>query len=166
MSVSTYDTINVSADAYHELYAGIEVLDSRKFYSEGKSGKFELRTFITITKNDLLNGLPNLGFGVWDEENQTINDQFRVNNGDMQKILSTVATIALAFLKKSAFEYLYAEGSTLARTRLYQRELVKIYDDLPEDLKLYGLIKENDTGFADFKKGVNYDGFLLSTWNH
>jgi len=166
MSVSAYDTINVSADAYHKLYVGIKVLDSRKFYSEGNSGRFELRTFITITKNDLANGLPNIGFGLWDEENQTINDQFRVNNGDMQKILNTVATVALAFLKKSPFEYLYAEGSTIARTRLYQRELVKIYNDLPEDLKLYGLVKENDTGFVDFKKGVNYDGFLLSTRNH
>ncbi|MCF0040457.1 DUF6934 family protein [Dyadobacter fanqingshengii] len=165
MSVSSYDTIRVSADAYGDSFAGIEILDSHKFYSEGKNGKFELRTFITRVKDDPEKGLFNLGFGAWDEVRQIVDDRLRTRNDDMKQILGTVAAIALDFLKKYPVAHLYAEGSTFARTRLYQREISKILEELPIDLQLHGLIRKEDIGFIEFRKGIHFDGFLLSVRN-
>ena len=45
---------------------------------------------------------------------------------------------------------------------LYQREIAKIIHLVPEELKIEGLIRANDIGFIDFKKGINFDAFLLS----
>jgi len=70
-------------------------------------------------------------------------------------------TIALDFLRKYPFAYLYAEGSTFARTRLYQREISKVLNELPDDLQLHGLVRANDVGFGKFFGGINFDGFLL-----
>ncbi|WP_409017702.1 DUF6934 family protein [Dyadobacter sp. CY323] len=52
--------------------------------------------------------------------------------------------------------------STAVRTRLYQREIAKIIDLVPRELKIEGLIRADDIGFMDFKKGINFDAFLLS----
>jgi len=165
MSVSSYDTVRINADAYSDSFAGIDILDSRKFYSEGKNGKFELRTFITREKKDPQEGLFNFGFGAWDEGRQLVDDRLRTRNDDMQQILGTVAMIALEFLRKNPASNLYAEGSTFARTRLYQREISKIFEDLPSDLQLYGLIRKDAIGFIEFRKGIHFDGFLLSLRN-
>jgi hypothetical protein len=165
MSVSIYDTEMVSAEDYNDSMSGIDILDSRRFFSEGPNGRFELRTFITRVKHDPRQELFNVGFGVWDQEEQNINDKFTTRNADMHRILSTIAIIALDFLRRNPFAYLYAEGSTAARTRLYQLEISKILDEMPDDLQLYGLIKEDDIGFVKFSRGINFDGFLLSLSN-
>lgn len=161
MGVSTYDTEAIGAEDYIDAMSGIDILDCRRFFSEGKNGRFELRTFITRVKDDSRQDLFNIGFGVWDGAIQKVDDKIQTKNGDMRLILGTIATIGLEFLKKYQSAYLYAEGSTLARTRLYQREISRVLNDLPDDLQLYGLIRENDIGFVKFCQGTNFDGFLL-----
>lgn len=165
MSVLTYETEKVSAEAYGDNMPGVDILDSRRFFSEGPNGKFELRTFITRVKDDPRQDLFNVGFGVWYPEKQKVDDKIQTRNEDMRLILGTIAAISLDFLQKYPFAYLYAEGSTLTRTRLYQREISKILDELPEDLNLHGLVKTDDIGFVKFRKGINFDGFLLSLNN-
>jgi hypothetical protein len=165
MSVLTYETEKVSAEDYDATMPGIDILDSRRFFSEGPNGRFELRTFITRVKNDPRKELFNVGFGVWDRGRQKVDDKIQTRNGDMRLILGTIAAISLAFLRKYPYAYLYAEGSTLTRTRLYQREISKVLDELPDDLQLHGLIKEDDVGFVKFGRGINFDGFLLSLNN-
>ena len=164
MSVSTYDTEFLRAEEYGDNFSRIEVLDSRRFFSVGPNGRFELRTFVTRV-NDPSQNFFNIGFGVWDENLQTINDKIQTRNDDFRRILGTIAVIALDFLRKYPFAYLYAEGSTFARTRLYQREISKVLDELPEDLILHGLIKQDDIGFILFQRGITFDGFLLSLNN-
>jgi hypothetical protein len=165
MSVSTYDTEFLSAEKYGESMSGIEVLDSRRFFSNGPSGRFELRTFITRVNNDPRQDLFNMGFGVWNDALQMVDDKVQTRNGDFRRILGTIASISLHFLMKYPTAYLYAEGSTLARTRLYQREIANVLDEIPKDLSVYGFLK-NDNIFVDFRKCINFDGFLLSLKNH
>ncbi|MCE6989692.1 DUF6934 family protein [Dyadobacter sp. CY323] len=130
-----------------------------------KGGRFELRTFITRVRQDFRQELFNIGFGVWDQTQQMVDDKIQTRNEDMPIILGTIAAIALDFLRRHPFAYLYAEGSTLVRTRLYQREISKVFDELPRELELHGLIKKDDVGFVKFHGGTNFDGFLLSRSN-
>jgi hypothetical protein len=165
MSVSTYDTEFLSAEKYGESMSGIEVLDSRRFFSEGPNGRFELRTFITRIESDPRQKLFNVGFGVWDQTTQRLDDMVQTRNDDFRRILGTIATIALDFLEEYPFAYLYAEGSTLARTRLYQREISKVLDEIPASLEINGFIKKDNIGYVRFRRGVNFDGFVLSLRN-
>jgi hypothetical protein len=161
MNVSTYDTVRVSQADYYGYLEFVDIFDPCKFYSRGKNGKFEIRIMITRLKHDREGNLFNLGFGVWDKARQIVDDRIQTKNDDMPQILATVAGIALNFLKKYPSAELYAEGSTFARTRLYQREICKIIDDMPTGLCILGLIKKDDIGFVEFRKGINFDGFLL-----
>ncbi|WAC14793.1 DUF6934 family protein [Dyadobacter pollutisoli] len=165
MSVSTYDTEKINTEDYIDTVPGIDIMDSRRFFSEGRNGRFELRAFITRIRHDSRRELFNIGFGVWDQTRQAVDDKIQTRNDDMRLILGTITVIVLEFLQNYPFAYVYAEGSTLARTRLYQREISKILDELPGDLLLYGLISAEDIGFIKFRRGINFEGFLLSLSN-
>jgi len=104
----------------------------------------------------------NLGFGVWNDHTKDIDDGIETKNGDMQQILATVANRALEFLSRYPEAEIFAKGSTASRTRLYQMEISKIIDEVPEGLRIEGLISKSGIGFVDFRKGINFDAFLLS----
>jgi hypothetical protein len=69
----------------------------------------------------------------------------------------------LNFLEKNSRAKLFAEGSTPARTRLYQREISKVIQNLPGALHIRGFLRADKQGFVDFENGINYDGFLLTS---
>lgn len=93
------------------------------FFSEGSNGKIRKAVFYTQIHTNLFN----LGFGDWNEELQDIDDSSRSNNGDRDKVLATVASTALAFTDHYQNALIFIEGSTPARTRLYQWALLIIY---------------------------------------
>lgn len=163
MSFPKYETTWVNPEDYRGYTEFVDILDSCKFYSNGKNGKFELRLVITRLKDDDgENNVFNLGFGVWDEERKIVDDKIETRNDDMKRILATVADKAIEFLKQEPAAALYAEGSTTARTRLYQREIAKILEAVPSELVIHGLIRRDDIGFVKFQVGINFDAFLLS----
>lgn len=84
----------------------------------------------------------NLGFGDWNEDLQELDDSSRSNNGDREKVLVTVAFTALDFTNTFPDAQISIEGSTLARTRLYQ---IGISDNLLE-------INENFEAFLITRK--------------
>ena len=144
MSVSTYDTEKVSTEDYNDTMSAIDILDSRRFFSEGSNGKFELRTFITRVKYDSQQDLFNIGFGVWDDAKQKVDDRIQTRNVDMRMILGTIATIALDFLRKYPFAYLYkaaAKGKSRPVIPDVQQEDVIVQKTyrMAETLKKYPL---------------------------
>jgi hypothetical protein len=160
MKVPQYKIHSVGLEEYRDYLNYVDILDSCKFYSIGKSGNFELRMLITRAKGDSGFKDLNLGFGVWNEETRDIDDGIETKNGDMQQILATVANRALEFLSRYPEAEIFAKGSTASRTRLYQMEIAKIINEVPEGLRIEGLISQ--IGFVDFRKGINFDAFLLS----
>ena len=86
MSVSTYDTEKVSTEDYNDTMSAIDILDSRRFFSDGSNGRFELRTFITRVKYDSQQDLFNIGFGIWDDAKQKVDDRIQTRNGDIHMI--------------------------------------------------------------------------------
>lgn len=125
-----------------------------EFISEGPNGVIrKLIEFQETTQQ----GLYNLAFGDKDAKTGGINDLAVSNNGDTEKILATVAAAVYAFFERYPTAFVYASGSTKARTRLYRIGLTKFYDDMRTDFFLYGQVGDN---FPEFEINVDYDGFL------
>ena len=162
MKVPQYKIHSVGLEEYKDYLNYVDILDSCKFYSSGKSGDFELRMLITREKGSLEVKDLNLGFGVWNNDTKDIDDEIETKNGDMQQILATVANRALEFLSRYPEAEIFAKGSTASRTRLYQMEIAKIIDEVPDGLRIEGLVSNDDIGFVNFQKGINFDAFLLS----
>jgi len=141
-----------------------------RFFNKGPKGTFEMRvSFRRISKDAY-----HLGFGVFEPKKQWLDDQIELRNGDTQKILATVANTALAFLEEHPTCYIYATGSTAARTRLYQMGINRILPELSDQYAISGLIVErNELGvmqghypkwkgkWRELPSGVSHDAFLI-----
>ena len=101
----------------------------------------------------------NLAFGDWNEAKKQINDRAITNNHDRNKILATVASTVLVFIKQFPDAMIYAQGSTSSRTRLYQMGIFSNWKKINEVLDVYGY--EQGKGWQRFSKNVNYEAFLV-----
>lgn len=136
------------------------------FVSLGRHGAIE--KFIEFNRvHPDLPDLYNLGFGHPIDNGMAINDNVRANNGDMMKILSTVAFTVIDFIRNHPDSVVYIRGSDSVRTRVYQIAINKHYDEIIRDYDLYGHVfipateikKEQDYN-EPFQKNKNYYGFF------
>ncbi|TKK64018.1 hypothetical protein FC093_23445 [Ilyomonas limi] len=125
-----------------------------EFISEGPRGAIRKLIEFQATTDP---GLFNLAFGDKDPLTGSIDDLSVSDNGDTEKVLATVIAALYAFCDKYPDAYIYASGSTKARTRLYRMGITKYYDQMRADFYLYGQIGDD---FPEFELGVDYDGFL------
>ena len=127
-----------------------------EFISSGPNG--DIIKVIQYTPTNIPN-VYNLGFG--DKNNNTgdISDSVISNNGDREKVLSTVAFTTLKFLNKYPNYSVLAVGLTPARTRLYQIGIMKNLSEISDEISILGLYNDN---WIPLKKGVNFDAFLAS----
>ena len=131
-----------------------EQLTRFEFISEGpKGGIRKLIEFQQTFDPDVYN----LAFGDKHPETGGMDDLAVSGNGDTEKVLATVVAAVYAFLDSHPTAYVYAEGSTKTRTRLYRMGINRFYSDMLRDFFLYGRIGED---FVDFETGQAYDGFL------
>ncbi len=119
-----------------------------------------------ITKIVLYDRMPNqilpifnLGFGDKDETTGEISDLIASNNGDRDKVLATVASTVYEFTSLYPNAWIYMEGSTPARTRLYQMGINLYLDYIAKDFMVLG--SQNDN-WLPFEKNINYDFFLIT----
>lgn len=156
MQIGTYLIKQISSNIY-------------TFNSVGPKGSIELR--IIISKDDQEESVyHNLAFGVWNKILNDIDDTIELRNGDMDRILITVAQTALLFMKNHPQSLLYIQGSNSIRTRKYQMGISKYANRIPPDLGILGLINENLSNeplptwkWEHFKTDTNYHAFLLYT---
>ena len=127
-----------------------------EFTSSGPNGN--IIKVIQYTPTNIPN-VYNLGFG--DKNNNTgdISDSVTSNNGDREKVLSTVAYTTLEFLNKYPNYSVLAIGLTPARTRLYQIGIMKNLIEIADEISILGL---NNDNWIPLKKGINFDAFLAS----
>lgn len=124
------------------------------FYSEGPQGRIKKAVTYTPIGNDFFN----LGFGDWDEELRRINDSNRSNNRDRDKVLATVAFTTLDFTNRFSNVLVFAEGSTTARTRLYQMGIANNLLEINEYFEIEGFANGE---WELFERGKNYEAFLI-----
>ncbi|WP_312763225.1 DUF6934 family protein [Epilithonimonas sp.] len=126
-----------------------------EFVSEGEKGLIHKLVRYQSTN---LKDLYNLAFGDKDIETGEIDDRVISNNGDSEKVLATVVATLYAFTDKYPDVWIYATGSTKARTRLYRIGITKFLDEVKKDFEIYGELENN---WDKFNIGTEYDGFLV-----
>jgi hypothetical protein len=145
MNLEKYEIIKGPGNYYYE------------FYSEGPKGRIKkIVRFTSLTEYGA--DYYNLFLGDWLGAENTASDTSVSNNDDRQKILATVATIVVHFTSRFPGAIIFAEGSTPARTRLYQMGITIHWSEINEDFDLHGFRLNK---WERFHKGRNYEAFLL-----
>ncbi len=126
-----------------------------EFISDGPKG--EIPKLIKFSETNLKD-LYNLAFGDKDTKTGEINDKIVSNNGDSEKVLVTVVSTVYAFTEKHPKCWIYATGSTTARTRLYRMGITKHFKEIKKDFEVYGLRKNV---WEPFQKEIVYEAFLV-----
>ena len=132
--------------------------DDLMFYEFNSYGpKGEVTKLIEYTETKL-KGFYNLGFGDKDPCTGKINDAVITDNGDSKKVLSTVASSVYKFTNNYPNAWVYAIGSTKARTRLYRIGIANNLTEIIQDFDIYGF---KDGEWRKFVKNVEYEAFLV-----
>lgn len=132
--------------------------DFREYYfnSNGPKGKIRKSVVYSVLQEDPL--VYNLAFGDEDANTGKIIDNVISNNDDRDFVLATVASTIHSFCDRYGNQFVYVTGSSASRTRLYQINIGRLYDEISIDFDIYG-----DTGreIVSFERNVNYQGFLV-----
>lgn len=142
----------------YQLKAGQELL-SYEFISEGPNGLIRKRIQFTLVNRD---HVFNLAFGDKDPVSVEINDLVISNNGDSEKVLATVIAAVYAFCDRHPGAWIYASGSTRARTRLYKMGITRFYEEIKGDFDIFGQIGED---WEPFENGRDYIAFIAQRKN-
>ena len=131
-----------------------EYFMSFEFLSEGVNGRIiKVIQYARIEHTDIYN----LAFGDKDPVTGEINDTIASNNGDSEKVLSTVVASLYDFTSAHNHVWIYAIGSTGARTRFYQIGINKFFEEANKYFTILGLFNNE---WRPFEKGKNYSAFL------
>ena len=143
-------------ERYH--YKASECFLDYEFYSKGPKGVIKKVVRFTLVSMQSFSYY-NLGFGDWNEDEQRIDDFVISNNQDAERVLATVAATVMDFTANYPNVVVYAEGSSVARTRRYQMDINKYWAEINIHFDVYGLIENQ--GFRPFKQGYNYTAFVV-----
>lgn len=143
MKYEAYETRQVKGD-----------FDAMEFYSHGKNGVILKRAIFT---NMGAKDIYSLGFGSVDE-NDEINDMSITDNGDRDRILVTIYDIILRYTQKYPERWIYFEGSTQSRTRLYRMAIGLNLEALSEKFLIYAYY---DECCMPFTKNLTASAFLI-----
>ncbi len=124
------------------------------FEFDSKGPKGVVRKVVRFTRLD--DDLYNLGFGDLEERTGKINDLVTSNNSDTEKVLATVSEIADKFMLRFPHAIVAIQGTTKARTRLYQMNIAAYWDEINKVFEVRGL---RHGKWEAFRKGINYDAF-------
>jgi hypothetical protein len=138
----------------YQLAAG-EWLTTFEFTSHGPKGPILKLILFTSTNHS---NLYNLAFGDKNLETGEIDDLNISNNGDSEKVLATVVDAIYAFTDRYPNVFVYATGSTDARTRLYRMGISKYLKDAENVFDIYG---QTATQMEKFSLGVDYEAFVV-----
>ena|SRR5690606_32874179 len=101
----------------------------------------------------------NLAFGDVDENGEV--DDYKVSdNGDRNKILATVVAAVSKYTERYPNRYVYFQGSTLERTRLYRMAISINLEELSKSFDIYCQTQDG-TQFVHFSRNMPTNGFLV-----
>ena len=138
----------------YELKAG-KNLTTFEFLSEGRKGKIaKVIQFQQMNHQNLYN----LAFGDKHPETGEFDDKVITDNDDSEKVLATVVSAIYTFADRYPESWIYATGSTTARTRLYRMGINKYFNIVSNDFDIMGEYK-NEWEWYEF--GKNYQAFAV-----
>jgi hypothetical protein len=128
------------------------------FFSHGPKGAIKkIVRFNKVVASSLT--YYNLGFGDWNQDENSIDDFIVSDNLDTERVLVTVAATVLDFTNHYPGSFILVQGSTLSRTRLYQIGINKYWHEIALMFEIYGFVENK--GFRYFEQGRNYLAFLV-----
>ena len=126
------------------------------FISEGPRGSIKKRVeYKQMGENQVYN----LAFGDVIEETNVLDDKVISDNKDSKKVLTTVASTVYTFIGKYPNAVVYAEGSNVARTRLYRIGISNNLEELTEQFDVYGFL--DNIGWVEYEKNKDYSAFYI-----
>jgi hypothetical protein len=130
------------------------------FISEGRYGK--LTKVVRFDKLLNYDNTYNLALGTV-LNNGEVDYQIITNNGDRNKLLATVAFIAVLFTENNPGYSIYISGSDARRTTLYHRAISYGYKELIEIFNIYGDLSSEDevTDLEPFDPEKSYSAFVV-----
>ena len=133
-----------------------EPLTTFEFLSEGVKGKIE--KIIQFSPVNQIDNIYNLAFGDKNILTGEIDDKIVTDNGDSEKVLATVVAAIYAFCDYFPDAWIYATGSTAARTRLYKMGINKYFEIVEADFEFY---VEMQNEWELYIKGKDYQAFII-----
>ena len=105
----------------------------------------------------------NLAFGDWNDSIGDYEDTVESKNGDMEKVLATVANTALKFWEKHPESNIFFQGSSISgehprRTRLYRMKMNLYFSEISQIVNIRGY---GEKGWESFENSKNYVAFLI-----
>lgn len=126
------------------------------FHSIGPNGN--IMKAVKYNKFEIGLEVYNLAFGDLTGEGADIDDLVITNNGDMGKILATVAETVVKFTTYRPHAVVIAQGSTPARTRLYRMNISKYHSEIGSLFLIRGFLNGE---WQSFKANQPYEAFLV-----
>jgi hypothetical protein len=148
----------------------VETTVDSLIYTFESVGKTTIKKVVEYTKvNPIYFDLPsnievyNLGFGDWDDEINDFRDKITSNNGDMEKVLVTVANTVFSFWENYPDASVFFQGSQIVgeeplRAYLYQRKIERYFEEISNIAYVFGKF---DGKLEIFTKGKTYSNFLI-----
>lgn len=142
----------------YEVYKNLKVKNDFQVFDFESSGKLGIvRKRVAFQTTNIPN-IYNLAFGDV-TPNDEIDDLSISNNGDRNKVLATVARIVEIYLAKFPHRYVYIQGSTKERTRLYRMAIGLNLEELSKKFLIYAELHNGD--LAPFYNNMNINAFLI-----
>lgn len=142
---------------YTDLSISSDLMEFR-FTSTGPKGQIKkLVQFKKISPN-----IYNLAFGN-ENEDGTIDDEDESNNGDIVRVLATVASTVYIFTEFYPDMGVFFSGSTDQRTKVYKYALARNYLELRKSFFIEGIriLKDGSYIRCPFNTSETYDGFYV-----
>ena len=117
-----------------------------------------MKKLVTFTKIQDGPVIYNLAFGDTDPKTGLIDDLIIGNNEDRDVVLATVANTINKFCDHYGDHFIFATGSSPARTRLYQMGINRLIKEISTSFGVYGVINDEVSGF---QSNVNYEALLV-----
>jgi hypothetical protein len=139
----------------HYDYTSSEDFYEYSFLSQGPNGLIKKSVIYSCISEDPL--IYNMAFGDVDLHGE-INDRIISDNHDRDVVLATVASTINDFSDRYGNNFIFAIGSTAARTRLYQIRIARFLNEVNQYLDLWGY---NNDNWQEFERNINYESFLV-----
>ena len=126
------------------------------FLSVGKQGNITKVVYF----QEISQRIYNLAMGdATDDINKPIDDMKVSNNGDMPKVMATVAKIMVKFLAQNTHATILIEGNTPTKKALYQRIITNNIQDLAPLFVILGI----DVGgnILSFEPQISYEALII-----
>jgi hypothetical protein len=140
---------------YYEYYSDNQCL---YFEFESVSKSKTVKKIIVFSPLENNQNLYNLALADANEDG-SFSDKAVTNNDDMEKVIATVIQAILRFFEKYPSKWVYIEGSTPDRTRLYRIVISKELLEVKKIVDIYGILGAE---IEEFIKNRAYDSFVLA----